>query len=84
MNYFLDFCFGTSPAFANFQGNYVSIFRTITCTCSFIIKKIHKSEQFLCMAMRAYHGVQRRMISLDNFFVFLRLLFFTLLLLYET
>ena len=47
-------------------------------------KKIHKIEQFLCMAMRAYHGVQRRMISVDNVFVFLRLLFFTLLLLYET
>ena len=30
------------------------------------------------------HGVQRRMISVDNFFVFLRLLFFALLLLYET
>ena len=30
------------------------------------------------------HGVQRRMISVDNFFVFLRLLFFALLLLYVT
>ena len=30
------------------------------------------------------HGVQRRIISVDNFFVFLRLLFFALLLLYET
>ena len=30
------------------------------------------------------HGVQRRTISLDNFFVFLRLLFFALLLLYVT
>ena len=30
------------------------------------------------------HGVQRRMISVDNFFVFLRLLFFAVLLLYET
>ena len=29
-----------------------------------------------------YHGVQRRMISVVNFFVFLRLLFFALLLLY--
>ena len=29
-------------------------------------------------------GVQRRMISVDNFFVFLRLLFFALLLLYVT
>ena len=28
------------------------------------------------------HGVQHRMISVDNFFVFLRLLFFALLLLY--
>ena len=31
-----------------------------------------------------FHGVQRRMISVDNFFVFFRLLFFALLLLYET
>ena len=30
------------------------------------------------------HGVQRKMISVDNFFVFLRLLFFALLLLYVT
>ena len=30
------------------------------------------------------HGVQRRMISVDNFFVFLRLLYFALLLLYVT
>ena len=30
------------------------------------------------------HGVQRRMISVDNFFVFLRFIFFALLLLYET
>ena len=30
------------------------------------------------------HGVQRRMISVDNFFVFLGLLFFALLLLYVT
>ena len=29
------------------------------------------------------HGVQRRMISVDNFFVFLKLLFFALLLLYD-
>ena len=31
-----------------------------------------------------FHGVQRGMISVDNFFVFLRLLFFALLLLYVT
>ena len=31
-----------------------------------------------------YHEVQRRLISVDNFFVFLRLLFFALLLLYVT
>ena len=30
------------------------------------------------------HGVQRRTISVDNFFVFLRLLFFAVLLLYVT
>ena len=31
-----------------------------------------------------FHGVQHRMISVDNFFVLLKLLFFALLLLYET
>ena len=31
-----------------------------------------------------WHGVQPRMISVDNFFVFLRLLFLALLLLYVT
>ena len=31
-----------------------------------------------------YHWVQRRMISVNHFFVFLRLLFFALLLLYVT
>ena len=31
-----------------------------------------------------FHGVQRRKISMDIFFVFLRLLFFALLLLYLT
>ena len=30
------------------------------------------------------HGVQRRMVSVDNFLVFLRLLIFAVLLLYET
>ena len=30
------------------------------------------------------HGVQRRVISVDNFFIFLGLLFFALLLLYVT
>ena len=34
--------------------------------------------------MELIHGVQRRMISVDNFFVFLRFLFFALLLLYKT
>ena len=33
---------------------------------------------------RGVHGVQRRIISVVNFFVFLRLLFFALLLLYVT
>ena len=35
-------------------------------------------------AVNSRHGVQRRMISVDKFFVLLRLLFFALLLLYET
>ena len=33
---------------------------------------------------QSFHGVQRKMISVDNFFVFLRLLFFALLLLFVT
>ena len=36
------------------------------------------------VAMDLHHGVQRRMISVVIFFVFLRLLFFALLLLYVT
>ena len=36
------------------------------------------------MNLESVHGVQRRMISVVNFFVFLRLLFFALLLLYAT
>ena len=43
------------------------------------------SYHFLFSAVNhLYHGVQRRMISVDNFFVFLRLLFFALLLLFVT
>ena len=41
------------------------------------------SQQFFShVGMFSLHSVQRRMISVDNFFVFLRLLFFALLLLY--
>ena len=36
------------------------------------------------MILETKHGVQRRMISVDIFFVFLRLLFFAVLLLYVT
>ena len=39
---------------------------------------------FSCSKAVLWHGVQRRMISVDSFFVFLRLLSFALLLLYET
>ena len=35
-------------------------------------------------SLTSQHGVQRRMISVDNFFVFLTLLFFAVLLLYVT
>ena len=52
----------------------------------------HKSLEFrkaACLITEAsqffkFHGVQRKMISVDNFLVFLRLLFFALLLLYVT
>ena len=37
-----------------------------------------------CFSMLPSHGVQRRMILVNNFFVFSRLLFFAVLLLYET
>ena len=36
------------------------------------------------IGLDSYHGVLRRMISVDNFFVFLRLLFLAVLLLYVT
>ena len=43
------------------------------------------TKQIVCKAKEASsHGWQHRMISVDNFFVFLRLLFFALLLLYVT
>ena len=38
----------------------------------------------MILKLGTMHGVQRRMISVDNFFVFLRFLFFALLLLYVT
>ena len=43
-----------------------------------------ESLQFLILIVQNTHGVQRRMISVDNFFLFLRLLFFALLLLFVT
>ena len=48
-------------------------FNTLASVCSYV------SSLTL-----VYHGVQNRMISVDNFFVFLRLLFFAVLLLYLT
>ena len=39
---------------------------------------------FMVITSYNFYGVQRKMISVDNVFVFLRLLFFALLLLYET
>ena len=42
------------------------------------------SASLLTLVLLPRSGVQRRMISVDNFFVFLRLLFFALLLLYAT
>ena len=38
----------------------------------------------LTSSININHGVQHKMISVDNFFVFLRLIFFALLLLYVT
>ena len=49
--------------------------------------QMHKIS-FIMMRFQSFHssrhGLQRRMISVDNFFVFLRLLFFALFLLYVT
>ena len=42
------------------------------------------TQHFVSAESWSWHGVQRRMISVDIFFVFLRLLFFALLLLYVT
>ena len=39
------------------------------------------NDNFSSCTFKHKHGVQRRMISVDNFFVFLRLLIFALLLL---
>ena len=48
------------------------------------ISLLRPCESQLYMNESSKHGVQRRMISVDNFFVFLRLLFFALLMLYVT
>ena len=60
-----------------YRGNVTS------CKLSPNLRKQPKVRASL-QAANVIHGVQRRMISVDNFFVFLRLLFFALLLLYET
>ena len=49
--------------------------------CSLEVSNV-KNVQDVIPSYLSYHGVQRRMISVDNFFVFLRLSFFALLLLY--
>ena len=49
-------------------------------SCLFAVNIFFKS----CRDVFLDHAVQRRMISMDNFFVFLRLLFFVVLLLYVT
>ena len=43
-----------------------------------------QADEPLCCLLLSSHGVQRKMISVDDFFVFLRLLFFAVLLLYVT
>ena len=55
--------------------------RASSDTCSFL-DKLHGKLQ--TDARVHTHGVQRRMISVDIFFVFLIFFFFALLLLYET
>ena len=47
-------------------------------------KPVQADESWEVQVFSNQHGVQRRMISVDNFFVFLRLLFFAVLLLYVT
>ena len=49
-----------------------------------LIRELNSEIQYYYLTLQPRHGVQRRMISMDNFFVFLRFLFFALLLLYVT
>ena len=46
--------------------------------------KIIPNQELIAIGELSYHGVQLMMISVDNFFVFLRLLYFALLLLHVT
>ena len=52
------------------------------CSAHYPSHPLRSSGSF--MPFLLYHGVQRRMISVGNLFVFLRLLFFALLLLFVT
>ena len=52
--------------------------------CALVILSGIESVQCYRRRDKLKHGVQRRMISVDNFFVFLRLLFLALLSLYVT
>ena len=67
------------------QGNYANCIKTLILRQSvshlYWAKILHHIK--IC-DVEHNHGVQRRIISVVNFFVFLRLLFFALLLLYVT
>ena len=62
----------------------MSVYRTIGPLVYSSNTVITRQKEILVFIHVLVHGVQRRMISVDNFFVFLRLLFFAVLLLYET
>ena len=68
----------------------------LVCTINVLIYSKYANEKHLSSNRKTktfiyyiygicqFHGVQRKMISVDTFFVFLRLLFFALLLLFVT
>ena len=75
-----------------FQILWFITFLSILALKAFTMKILSLADSFRVMNLFTFlyfffvprHGVQRRMISVDNFFIFLKLLFFALLLLYVT
>ena len=67
------------------RSTYISVLKALLFKFSkHIVDFLHDKTKMCNSLPSSIHGVQRRMISVDIFFVFLRLLFFALLLLYKT